>query len=80
MTKRKTPGERIAFSIDPEGTITAALWRKRIAGRIDRAIRKAQAQAWMAGLNYMHERPLDGMAHLDGSANPNDNPYRGRRK
>jgi len=32
---------RIAFSIDPEGTISAALWRKRLAARIDRAIKAA---------------------------------------
>lgn len=42
MRKRKTLGERIAMSINPEGTIIAALWRKRIAVRIDRAVRRAQ--------------------------------------
>ena len=31
MAKAKTTGERIAFDIDPEGTIRAEMWRKRIA-------------------------------------------------
>lgn len=72
MSKRKTPGERIACEIDPEGTIAAALWRKKIAAKIDRAIRRAQAEAWDEGWDAYED-----WGYRNGS---NVNPYRGRRK
>jgi hypothetical protein len=43
MAKQRKPttGYRVARSIDPEGTMAAEVWRRRIARRIDRAIAAA---------------------------------------
>lgn len=67
--KRATAGERIAMSIDPEGTLGAALWRQRIARRIDAAIRravKARDRDWNARI---HRFINDTRANLSGSRN-----------
>lgn len=43
--KPATAGEKIAMRIDPEGTIAAALWRRRIARAIDAAVARAKRDA-----------------------------------
>lgn len=43
---KKTDGEKIAYVLNPEGTIAAALWRKMVARKIDRLVARRQAEAW----------------------------------
>ena len=79
MTRaKKTEGERIAMLLDPEGTIAAAIWRKRIAADIDRAIRRAQAKAWDEC--YVRLCESDLVMCADIKVRRDSNPYRGKKR
>lgn len=72
MIKRKTAGERIAFKHFP-ATSSVINTQEDIAADIDRAIRRAQANAYDEGY---------GRAQNDADAGgwTATNPYRGRAK
>lgn len=69
MKRRKTAGERIAWKHIP---IAPQVCIDEMASEIDRAIRRAKAEAWDECNQLMRSSPALGLIAT--------NPYRGRAK
>lgn len=72
--KKMTAGAKIAKWLDPEGTIGAAIWRAKVARRIDAAIRKAAWEGYDAGrvnvLIFSHEEAEAAPVNLAAKYGP----------
>ena len=67
MSKKQTPGERVADNLD----IGEPGWRIKLERTIDRLHRKAQAAAWDNAIDCMERVRSYPVARRE-------NPYRGR--
>jgi len=78
MTKRKTKtdGERIAVKTFAPGYDDSYPNAEALAKAIDRAIRRARAEAWEEG--FVYGRRGDGVNNQSLNQSLKDNPYKGR--